>query len=76
MLVVARCFYVAGRLGRAPYEPADPHTTQRPLDDTRFTLDHFHRKLLKLATGFQTATGARMAAIRHARLQRFVDEFA
>jgi uncharacterized protein len=76
MLGVARCFYVAGRLGRALYDPADPHATQRPLDDTRFTLDHFQTKLLKLAFGFQTSTGARMAAIRHARLQRFVDEFA
>jgi uncharacterized protein len=76
MLGVARCFYVAGRLGRALYDPADPHATQRPLDDTRFTLDHFQTKLLKLASGFQTATGARMAAIRHTRLQRFLDEFA
>lgn len=76
MLGVARCFYVAGRLGRALYDPADPHATQRPLDDTRYTLDHFQTKLLKLASGFQTATGARLAAIRHARLQRFVDEFA
>jgi uncharacterized protein len=76
MLGVARCFYVAGRLGRALYDPADPHATQRPLDDTRFTLDHFQTKLLKLASGFQTATGARMASIRHTRLQRFLDEFA
>jgi uncharacterized protein len=76
MLGVARCFYVAGRLGRALYDPADPHAAQRPLDDTRYTLDHFHTKLLKLSSGFQTATGARMAAIRHARLLRFIDEFA
>jgi uncharacterized protein len=76
MLGVARCFYVAGRLGRALYDPADPHAAHRPLDDTRYTLDHFHTKLLKLASGFQTATGARLAALRHARLQRFVDEFA
>jgi uncharacterized protein len=72
---VARCFYVAGRLGRALYDPGDPLALQRPLDDARYTLDHFHTKLLKLASGFQTATGARMAAVRHARLKRFVDEF-
>jgi uncharacterized protein len=76
MVGVARCFYVAGRMGRALYDPADPHATQRPLDDTRYTLDHFQTKLLKLASGFQTATGARLAGIRHARLQRFIDEFA
>ncbi|MFM0741358.1 HD domain-containing protein [Paraburkholderia xenovorans] len=76
MLGVARCFYVAGRMGRALYDPADPHAAQRPLDDSRYTLDHFHTKLLKLSSGFQTATGARLAGIRHARLQRFLDEFA
>ncbi|MGF6771480.1 uncharacterized protein P3T18_003967 [Paraburkholderia sp. GAS199] len=76
MLGVARCFYVAGRLGRPLYDPADPHATHRPLDDTRYTLDHFHTKLLKLSSGFQTSAGARMAALRHARLQRFLDEFA
>ncbi|MFM0220779.1 HD domain-containing protein [Paraburkholderia dipogonis] len=76
MLGVARCFYVAGRMGRALYDPADPHATQRPLDDTRYTLDHFHTKLLKLSAGFQTATGARLASLRHDRLQRFLDEFS
>nr|WKF60922.1 putative protein YedJ [Paraburkholderia busanensis] len=76
MLGVARCFYVAGRMGRALYDPADPHAENRPLDDMRYTLDHFHTKLLKLASGFQTATGARLADIRHARLQRFLDEFS
>lgn len=75
MLGVARCFYVAGRMGRALYDPADPHATARPLDDTAYTLDHFHTKLLKLASGFQTPTGARLARIRHDRLQRFLDEF-
>ncbi|CAB3664515.1 putative protein YedJ [Paraburkholderia sediminicola] len=75
MLGVARCFYVAGRMGRALYDPADPHAAERPLDDTAYTLDHFHTKLLKLASGFQTATGVRLAKIRHDRLQRFLDEF-
>ncbi|CAM3671749.1 HD domain-containing protein [Bordetella tumulicola] len=75
MLGVARCFYVAGRMGSALYNPADPHASERPLDDTRYAIDHFRTKLLKLATNFQTATGARMAKIRHDRLQRFLDEF-
>lgn len=75
MLGVARCFYVAGRMGSALYNPADPHASERPLDDTRYAIDHFRTKLLKLATSFQTATGTRMAKIRHDRLQRFLDEF-
>ena len=76
MLGVARCFYVAGRMGSALYDPIDPHASERALDDTRYAIDHFHTKLLKLAAGFQTATGARLAKLRHDRLQRFLDEFA
>jgi uncharacterized protein len=76
MLGVARCFYVAGRMGSALYDPLDPHAAERPLDDTRYALDHFRTKLLTLASGFQTQTGARMARARHERLQRFFDEFA
>ncbi|MGO4712898.1 HD domain-containing protein [Bradyrhizobium sp. 2TAF24] len=68
---VARCFYVAGRLGRSLYDPADPQGRGRPLDDRRFALDHFQTKLLQLASGFQTATGAELARERHARLLRF-----
>ena len=52
MLGVARCFYVAGRMGSALYDPLDPHASERPLDDRRYALDHFRAKLLKLASGF------------------------
>ncbi|HGO6125220.1 phosphohydrolase [Burkholderia cepacia] len=76
MVGVARCFYVAGRMGSALYDPADPHASERELDDTRFAIDHFRTKLLRLSTGFQTVTGTRMAIVRRDRLQRFLDEFA
>ncbi|PCE32931.1 HD domain-containing protein [Burkholderia ubonensis] len=76
MLGGARCFYVAGRMGSALYDPVDPHARERELDDTRFAIDHFRTKLLKLASGFQTVTGARLAKLRHDRLRRFLDEFA
>lgn len=76
MVGVARCFYVAGRMGSALYDPADPHAANRALDDTRFAIDHFRTKLLKLATGFQTVTGTRMANVRRERLQRFLDAFS
>lgn len=74
-LGVARTFYVCGRLNRALYDPRDPHAEHRDYDDSRFTLDHFHTKLLHLADGFQTVTGARLAQVRHARLKRFMEEF-
>ena len=71
LIGAARCFSVGGRLGRALYDPADPRARQRPLDDTRYTIDHFQTKLLRLAEGFQTAEGARRAAIRQQRLRDF-----
>jgi uncharacterized protein len=76
MLGVARCFYVAGRMGSALYDPCDPHARERPLDDRRYALDHFRTKLLKLSEGFRTVTGARLARERHRRLERFLEEFA
>ncbi|WEK48606.1 MAG: HD domain-containing protein [Candidatus Kaistia colombiensis] len=75
MVGVARCFYIAGRMGSGLYDPADPEAAFRPLDDKRFAIDHFENKLFKLAAGFQTRTGARLAELRQARLRRFYDEF-
>ncbi|WP_024684425.1 HD domain-containing protein [Pseudomonas syringae] len=74
MIGVARTFYVSGRLGRALYDPNDPYASQRPYDDINFAVDHFHTKLLQLADGFQTATGAQLAKARHHRVKRFLDE--
>ena len=72
---VARCFYVSGRMGSALYDFTNPTAVGRDYQDKRFTIEHFHTKLLKLASGFQTAEGARLAANRHARLNSFLDDF-
>lgn len=71
LIGVARCFYTAGRLGSALYDPQDPTAAHRAPDDARFALDHFEAKLLKLASGFRTAAGARLAAARHEKLRDF-----
>lgn len=70
-LGVARCFYTAGQMGSALYDPFDPQAHERALDDQRFALDHFETKLLTLREGFQTATGQQLAHQRHARLVAF-----
>jgi uncharacterized protein len=75
MVGVARCFYTAGRMNSKIYEPTDPSGSERAFNDSAYALDHFPVKLLRLATGFQTATGARMAKERHAHLQAFYDLF-
>ncbi|MEJ8308425.1 HD domain-containing protein [Agrobacterium larrymoorei] len=71
----ARCFYIAGRLGSALYDPTDPLAKDRPLDDRRFAIDHFENKLFKLADGFQTETGRQLARERHERLQQVLEMF-
>lgn len=73
LIGIARCFYTAGRLRSQLYDADDPRGEARPLDDARFALDHFPRKLLKLSDGFQTATGQRMAQKRHDALQEFYE---
>jgi uncharacterized protein len=75
MVGVARCFYTAGRMNSKLYEPTDPSGSERAFNDSAYALDHFPVKLLRLATGFQTPTGARMAKERHAHLQAFYDLF-
>jgi uncharacterized protein len=72
---VARTFYTAGRMGSALYDTADPVGEKRTLDDNAFCLDHFETKLLHLASGFKTKTGARLASERHRRLKEFRDMF-
>lgn len=75
MVGVARCFYIAGRMGSGLYHPADPSAEHRPLDDRSYAIDHFPAKLLKLSDGFQTETGAKLAKERHERLTLFLSLF-
>lgn len=75
MVGAARCFYVAGRLNSQLYDPADPRAEHRAADDRTYSLDHFPAKLFRLAEGFQTAAGARLARERHDRLRQFYDLF-
>ena len=75
MVGVARCFYVGGRMGSALYDFTNPSAAGRDYLDHQFSLEHFHTKLLKLASGFQTGEGVRLAAERHRRLELFVQGF-
>lgn len=70
MIGAARCFYIAGRMGSALYDPLDPLAEHRPLDDKAFAIDHFEVKLFKLADGFNTASGRALAVERQARLRQ------
>lgn len=69
---IARCFYVAGRMGSSLYDPADPAATNRSLDDRGFALDHFGAKLFKVAENFQTEAGQALATERTRTMSGFV----
>ncbi|MEP5153120.1 HD domain-containing protein [Planktotalea sp.] len=75
LIGIARCFYVAGRMGSALYEPSDPHAKERALDDRSYAIDHFETKLLTLSKGFKTGEGQRMAEARHQELLDFRSAF-
>jgi len=61
---LARVFYIAGVLGQKIYDDSDPFAKHRPLDDKKYTLDHFYLKLLKLPETLHTAEGKRLAEKR------------
>jgi uncharacterized protein len=72
---IARCFYVAGRMGSLLYDPGDASADNRVVDDQHYALDHFKAKLFRVADGFLTEAGRAMAAERSEVMQRFVAAF-
>ncbi len=60
-------------MGADLFSESDPWASVRPLDDKKFTIDHFFTKLLKLPETFQTATGRRYADQRAKFLEDFLD---
>ena len=73
---IARCFAVAGGLGRALFRADDPFARARGLDDGAFALDHFKVKLLRLPDAMLTATGRRLAQERAEVMRRYLADLA
>jgi uncharacterized protein len=73
---LARLFYIAGQMGSALADGADPLATNRPLDDRAFALDHIVAKLSKLPAMMQTPAGRHLADQRLSRLTTFRTDFA
>jgi uncharacterized protein len=61
-----------GTLDRALYNSRDPFCKSREPDDTKWNLDHFYRKLLKLESGMHTKTASELAGKRSAVLKRYL----
>jgi uncharacterized protein len=64
-----RCVATGVRLGAEFSHPDDPWGEARPLDDARYSVDHFFTKLLRLPATFHTAAG-RVEAERRAGVMR------
>ena len=73
---LSRCLMLGGHMGQPLASPEDPFCRARQPDDSRFVVDHFFAKLLKLAATMQTPTGRELAVRRTAFLQNYLDELA
>lgn len=76
---IARTFHYGGFKNRPLYDPSIPPVQYADREaykgSTAPTLNHFYEKLLLLKEGMLTETGKRLAEVRHAVLQAFVDQF-
>jgi uncharacterized protein len=71
-----RLFSTGAKMKADYFHTDDPWAESRPLNDKKYSLDHFFTKLLKLPLTFRTERG-RMEAIRRARrMEEFLDQTA
>ncbi|MBP1625528.1 MAG: hypothetical protein H6Q00_3 [Holophagaceae bacterium] len=70
---IARVFATGGSMGAGMWDEADPWGLDRELDDKRYSLDHFEKKLLKLADGMNTQAGRREAKRRNDRMLGYLE---
>ena len=69
---IARVFATGGSFGAGLWHALDPWASARPLDDKAWSLDHFPKKLLRLAEGMNTSAGQRRAVARQQLLEAFL----
>ena len=74
---IIRTFATAGKMGTDFfYHPEDPfyQNPQRSVNDKKYALDHFFRKLFTLENTMQTDTGKRLAHMRTEKMRRIIIE--
>lgn len=71
---IARAFTFEG--SRGLYDPDDPFAEQRAPDDSRYTVDHFYAKLLRLPETLHTPEARQMAQRRTEFMRIFLRELA
>jgi len=71
---IARVFMTGGSLGRQLCSPVDPFCRERKPNDSKWNLDHFFNKLLKLESGMHTEQGMKLARQRSEVLRRYLHD--
>jgi uncharacterized protein len=71
---IFRTVTCGARMGARYTHPDDPWARDRPLDDARFTVDHFFEKLLGLGETMRTPAGRDEAARRIAFMRGFLEQ--
>jgi uncharacterized protein len=69
---IARCLMLGGAMGKPLYDPVEPLPERRPPDESRYVIDHFYQKLLRLAEMMTTETGRQEAARRTAFMRAYL----
>ena len=69
---IARCFATGTTMGAPFYAENDPFGRERALDDKAFSLDHFPKKLLRIAGTLNTASARALAGPRVALMEAFL----
>lgn len=71
---IARAFAVSGAEKKSFYNKVDPFCSKRKPDDTKWAIDHFYRKLLKLEKLMNTKSAKIEAKKRTKILENFLSE--
>lgn len=75
-LGLMRCISTGARMGARYFHPDDVWAKARPLDDERYSVDHFFAKLLALPASMTTEAGRREAERRAEFLRVFLRALA
>lgn len=73
---IARCFSVGGALNNSMYHPDDPFAKEREPDDSKWTVDHFYKKLFRLTELLNTDAAKDIAGKRIEYMKAFLEQLS